>query len=189
MKPQNTTQEQRDCIKMLSVLVELRAQRASMTVSQAIALMHVAINEGMSVGDLAIKIGLKQSVMSRHLLDLGPFTRSREPGANLVEHRVGTKSLRVHEMFLTPKGAGFFRRIANLCGSARPTSNSAVATIPVQTETMTPHQRALMIQQSFTGRSTQAVTDGMADRKRDLKQQQNRFKRKRRHLTGCCSTT
>jgi DNA-binding MarR family transcriptional regulator len=85
-----------------------------MTVSQAIALLHVALNEGMSVGDLAEKVRVGQSVMSRHLLDLGPFTRSKDPGANLVQHRMSATNMRVHEIVMTPKGAGLMRRIVKL---------------------------------------------------------------------------
>lgn len=111
----NLSRDERKCIEgALDALDELRAHRPSMTVSQATALLHVALNEGMSIGDLAVKMGVAQSVMSRHMLDLGPYTRSKEPGANLVQHRMSATNLRVHEVIMTAKGAGLMRRIVKL---------------------------------------------------------------------------
>lgn len=113
----NLSREERACLqRFLNCLMDLRDQRSTMTLNQAIALFHVALHEGMGVQELASQVNVAQSVMSRNLLDLGPHTRSKEPGAGLVQHRMSATNMRQHEVLLTDKGARIMRKIAKLCG-------------------------------------------------------------------------
>ena len=47
-----------------------------MPVGEVIMFLHVALNEGASLGELAEKSGMKKSTASRYLLDLSDKTRS-----------------------------------------------------------------------------------------------------------------
>jgi DNA-binding MarR family transcriptional regulator len=74
----------------------------------------VATYEGRGVLEYADLAGVGQTVMSRHLLDLGSRNRHKEPGFGLVEARPSQKDLRVNEVRLTPKGRALARRLAEI---------------------------------------------------------------------------
>jgi len=99
--------------RLLWVLEEFKDLRPGIQVHMVAALVRVALNEGKSVAELTRDAGQPQSVMSRSLLDLGPMTRDREPGLQLVEHRLSPMNMRQHEMHLTKKGGTFMRKIAS----------------------------------------------------------------------------
>jgi DNA-binding MarR family transcriptional regulator len=54
---------------------------------------------------------VSKSVMSRHLLDIGPRMRNQSTGFELVETRPNMAELRRHEVYLTPKGRGLAERM------------------------------------------------------------------------------
>ena len=74
--------------------------------------MFVATHPGLSVGEYAKLAGVGQTVMTRHLLDLGLQTRRRDPGLGLVEAYIDPLDLRKHPYRLTPKGEALMRRVA-----------------------------------------------------------------------------
>ena len=54
--------------------------------------------------DYANRAGISQTVMSRHLLDIGERNRHMEPGFGLVTKRANPMNLRQQEVSLTDKG-------------------------------------------------------------------------------------
>lgn len=68
------------------------------------AFLLVALNEGRGVMEYAKEAGVAQSVMSRHLSDLGYKDRNGGPGYGLLTMRMDPLNLRRHQVMLTDKG-------------------------------------------------------------------------------------
>jgi DNA-binding MarR family transcriptional regulator len=69
------------------------------------AFLLIALDEGKTVGEYAMKSGVAQSVMSRHVLDLSDSSRRvNEPGMDLVLVKMNPNNRREHNVYLTPKG-------------------------------------------------------------------------------------
>lgn len=90
--------------RLLTVIERFRRVRNTMPVHLVEALLRVAVNEGKSVIQYARDSGVSQSVMSRHLLELGTQYSKGEPGLGLIEKRTSPNSLREFEVILTAKG-------------------------------------------------------------------------------------
>src|SRR5262245_49120656 len=78
------------------------------------AFLLTTLHEGAGVRDLAQRAGVSQSVMSRHLLDIGGRNRHKEPGFGLVTCRQDPNELRKHEVSLTPKGVALVHQLVRL---------------------------------------------------------------------------
>jgi DNA-binding MarR family transcriptional regulator len=88
-----------------------RALRPTMPLQHAYTFLLVAEEEGLGVKEYAERAGVPQTVMTRHLLDIGQMTRFREPGLGLVMQRQDPLDLRKHQSFLTPKGKALLHRV------------------------------------------------------------------------------
>jgi DNA-binding MarR family transcriptional regulator len=66
--------------------------------------MLVCMEPGLSVNEYADRAGVSQTVMSRHLLDIGERNRHMAPGFGLVIKRQDPMNLRRWEVLLTEKG-------------------------------------------------------------------------------------
>jgi DNA-binding MarR family transcriptional regulator len=75
------------------------------------AFLLIALDEGKTVGEYAIKSGVSPSVMSRHVLDIGEFRRTKQPGLGLVYSKPNVMNLREHNVFLTDKGRALLHKI------------------------------------------------------------------------------
>lgn len=76
----------------------------TMPLQYVLTFLAVATDEGKGVKDYADKMGVNNTTMSRHLLDLGPRNRKMEEGFGLVQYRASPLELRKHEYYITPKG-------------------------------------------------------------------------------------
>src|SRR5882724_13293983 len=65
---------------MLNALKPFRAERKNMPLQYVAAFMHVASEEGLNVTEYAKRAGVSQSLMTRHLQDLGEVNRHHEDG-------------------------------------------------------------------------------------------------------------
>jgi DNA-binding MarR family transcriptional regulator len=92
------------------------AGRHDMPLQYVTSFLLVAMDEGRGVNEYAERAGVSKSVMSRHLLDIGPRMRNQSTGFGLVEQRPNMHELRRHEVFLTPKAA---RWSSASCGFGR----------------------------------------------------------------------
>lgn len=83
--------------------------------SQVIAAFNaVAMNEGITLTELANILGTNVSTASRQLLDLGERNRKMEQGYMLVDRKQDPNNLRVNRYTLTPKGRLLFQEIASI---------------------------------------------------------------------------
>lgn len=83
------------------------------------AFILVALDEGKGVMEYAKKSGVAQSVMSRHLLDLGDKARLGGKGYGLVTMRQDPLNLRRHQVMLTDKGRALAGSIIRAMEQAR----------------------------------------------------------------------
>jgi DNA-binding MarR family transcriptional regulator len=66
--------------------------------------MLVCMEPGLSVIEYASRAGVSQTVMSRHLLDIGDRNRYLQPGFGLVTKKQDPMNLRRWEVLLTERG-------------------------------------------------------------------------------------
>lgn len=103
--------EDRAAVKALMGSLEpFRSLRATMPLQYVIAFLLVAEEEGLGVGEYAQRAGVANSVMSRHLLDIGDRNRHMEEGFGLVTYRANPQNLRQHEYMLTDKGRALLHK-------------------------------------------------------------------------------
>jgi DNA-binding MarR family transcriptional regulator len=77
--------------------------RHTLPMQYVLAFLDIALDEGLGVTEYAKKARVSQSVMSRHLLDLGDKARDGGPGYGLVTSRQDPLNLRRHQVMLTDK--------------------------------------------------------------------------------------
>lgn len=94
-----------------------REIRHDMPLQHAYTFMLVALKEGLGVIEYAEQAGVAQTVMTRHLLDIGSQNRKREPGYGLVMQRSDPLDLRKHQTYLTPKGRALLNRVLRVMAS------------------------------------------------------------------------
>jgi DNA-binding MarR family transcriptional regulator len=85
----------------------------------------VTCDEGKSVNDYAAKAGVSKAVMSRHILDIGDYTREREPGFGWVTSRRSPNELGRYEVVLTAKGRSLATRVRGLLDQWTSTKSGA----------------------------------------------------------------
>lgn len=105
------TRDQRFIAVALQVLRIFQEERSTMPLQYAVSFLLVAQQEGLSVSEYAVLGGVSQTVMTRHLLDIGSHTRKREPGLGLVIQRPDPLDNRRHQAFLTSKGRSLLHKI------------------------------------------------------------------------------
>lgn len=104
--------ERRHGVRLMSVLECFTEIRGTMPLQYVLAFLLVVMDEGKTVGEYARKAGTGNSVMSRHLLDIGPRARNKEEeGFGLVETRQNLANLREHTVHLTDKGRALYHKI------------------------------------------------------------------------------
>jgi hypothetical protein len=100
-----TTRLERKALDMIKDLLgSIIEVSPHMPVQQASAIILVALNEGSSMKELTELAGVKQSTMSRHLIDLGRRNRRMEQGYQVIECRQDDFDMRKNRYNLTPKG-------------------------------------------------------------------------------------
>lgn len=109
---ENNEEDQQGVKAFLTALEVFTRERPTMPMQYARAFAYVALNEGISVRDLANKTGQSPTVMSRHLLDIGDSNRHLEPGMGLITTKIDPQDRRVHRAYLTATGRTFARKIA-----------------------------------------------------------------------------
>lgn len=88
----------------LRALKPFREIRETMPLQYVQAFLLVAAEEHQNVSTYAIRAGTSQSLMTRHLADLGDVNRYHEHGFGLVEAYDDLKDRRNRLIRLTPKG-------------------------------------------------------------------------------------
>lgn len=101
----STTDAQRGLLKSFhSALEPFREVRGTMPLQYVITFLLVAQDEHQNVSEYAKRAGTSQSLMTRHLSDLGDTNRYHEEGMGLVEGYDDIMDRRNRLIRLTPKG-------------------------------------------------------------------------------------
>jgi DNA-binding MarR family transcriptional regulator len=99
------TEEERDAMALACTALDaFRAVNPVMTLQLAFSFLLVARDEGLGVTEYAAKAGIPQSVMSRHIADLGEYNRRHEAGLNLIVQKIDVMDRRRTLVYLSPKG-------------------------------------------------------------------------------------
>ena len=101
-------------IGLLKSLKPFRELRKTMPLQYVTAFLSVAITEGQNVSEYAKTAGVSQSLMTRHLADLGEINRYHKPGYGLVEAETDMMDRRNQRNRLTAKGQ---RLVGQLLGA------------------------------------------------------------------------
>jgi DNA-binding MarR family transcriptional regulator len=105
---------------LLNVLDIFRDVRSTMPLQYVVTFLAVAADEGKPVGEYARKLNVVPSVMSRHLLDIGPRNRHMKEGFGLVVGRPNPMNLREHEYYLSPQGHALLQRVLRNMTTRKP---------------------------------------------------------------------
>jgi DNA-binding MarR family transcriptional regulator len=108
--------EKEQLAKLLAALEPFRGLRKTMPLQYVVAFLLVALEEGGGTTEYARRAGVAQSVMSRHLLDIGDHKRDMSAGFGLVTQRQAPLNLRKHETTLTPKGMDVAHQVLHALG-------------------------------------------------------------------------
>lgn len=106
-----TDQERRTGLRLMAALECFKELRHTMPLQYVLAYLLVALDEGKSVGEYAVKAGVSPSVMSRHIMDIGMRNRNMEAGFELVMTKPNLTNLREHSVWLTDKGRALYHKI------------------------------------------------------------------------------
>lgn len=109
-------EEKKKLKDLLAALEHFRAIRPTMPLQYVVSFLIAALHEGEGVSELAEKVGVGQSVMSRHLLDIGDRNRHMKEGFGLVTQRPDPLELRKHQIMLTGQGKALVHKILRSLG-------------------------------------------------------------------------
>jgi hypothetical protein len=93
--------------------------RGTMPLQYVTTFATVAAYPGRSVQEYADLVGIGQTTMSRHLLDLGPRDRHFDAGYGLIDIKMDHRDRRRHIVMLTPKGEKLARDISEIMERGR----------------------------------------------------------------------
>ena len=94
----------------LSVLQRFQSLNSEFPLQYAVCLLEIALNEGLSLTDLATKTNMALSTVSRIV---GALSTQRQQGIpyQLVEARVNPNNRRQKEIYLTSQGRSFVKTL------------------------------------------------------------------------------
>ena len=102
---QAATHDEKVALKTtLEALRPFKSLRDTMPLQYVTAFLHVALEEGLTVSEYAKRAGTSQSLMTRHLADLGETNRYHTQGFGLIEQFDNVMDRRERLIRLTAKG-------------------------------------------------------------------------------------
>lgn len=108
---------QRETVKsMFNALKPFRKVRETIPLQYVITFLIVAAEENQNVSTYATRAGISQSLMTRHLSDLGSVNRYHEEGFGLVEAYEDLMDRRNRLIRLTAKGKSVVWEICEAVG-------------------------------------------------------------------------
>lgn len=110
-KPTLSDEERAAARALRLALQNFTALRPTMPLQYVMTFLLVAEMEGKGVQEYADINGVSQTVMTRHLLDIGERNRAREEGFGLITQERDPLDLRRHHARVTVKGKGIMHRI------------------------------------------------------------------------------
>ena len=111
-----TKEERQSLTRILRLLETFRGLDSEMQMPQAVTLVTIALNEGISLTDLTEKTQQATSSASRNVAALSSVHRAGKPGHGLVLNREDPVERRRKQHVLTPKGRNFIQKLAEIVG-------------------------------------------------------------------------
>ena len=99
-------------IRLLKALEPFHELNPNMPLQYVTAFLHVATNEGLNVSEYARKLDISQSLMTRHLADIGKTNRYHKPGFGLVVAENDVMDRRTKRNRLSAKGQSLVGELA-----------------------------------------------------------------------------
>lgn len=109
-------EDRRALRKVLELLATFRELDSEMQMQQAVTLLTIALEEGISLVELTEKTQQASSSTSRNVAALSSVHRKGKPGHGLVLNREDPFNRRLKQHILTPQGERYVRRIIETAG-------------------------------------------------------------------------
>lgn len=111
-RPQSIDSDAKQYVRRLLLAMQpFQELRHDMPLQYVMTFLLVAEEEGLGITEYAKRADVAQSVMSRHILDLGDRDRKKAEGFGLVHTSVDPMELRKKRVYLTDKGRVIWRRM------------------------------------------------------------------------------
>jgi DNA-binding MarR family transcriptional regulator len=114
--PKMEQQDRQVLSRVLRVLEQFRALDSEMQMPQAVTLLTIALNEGISLAELTEKTAQATSSASRNVASLSTVHRKGKPGHGLVINKEDPIERRRKQHLLTPKGKTFIKQLIETVG-------------------------------------------------------------------------
>lgn len=111
-----TKEDRQTLSQTLKVLEQFRTLDSEMQMPQAVTLLTIALNEGISLTDLTEKTSQATSSASRNVAALSSHHRAGKPGHGLVLNREDPVERRRKQHVLTSKGKAFIKKLVEIAG-------------------------------------------------------------------------
>jgi len=98
------------------VLEAFRTLDPDLPIQYALSFITIAQNEGMSIGELAERLGIAQSSASRNVAALSRWHSFGKAGFDLVQAQEDPRERRRKVVTLTDKGRGFIESLRSIVG-------------------------------------------------------------------------
>ncbi|HYH39748.1 MAG TPA: MarR family transcriptional regulator [Azospirillum sp.] len=102
------------------VLEAFRTLDPDLPIQYALSFMTIAQNEGISIGELAERLGIAQSSASRNVAALSRWHSFGKAGLDLVSAQEDPRERRRKVVALTDKGRAFLDELRGIVGNADP---------------------------------------------------------------------
>lgn len=110
--PMQREREDRQALsRILRILKQFRELDSEMQIPQAVTLLTIALNEGISLTELSERTQQATSSASRNVAALSAVHRAGKPGHGLVLNREDPVERRRKQHVLTPKGRTFIMKL------------------------------------------------------------------------------
>ena len=114
MEKSSFNEEERDAARALfGRSGVLQATEAHHALQYVYLFLTVVVKEGQTVTEYAEKAGVPQTVMTRHLLEIGDRSRDKEKGLGLVTQKADMNDLRKHRAYVTTLGKSTMNKVIN----------------------------------------------------------------------------
>lgn len=100
--------------RLIDVLEELRTLDPDMPIQYALSFLTLSRHEGLSIRDLAERLGIAQSSASRNVAALSEWHSFRKPGHDLVQAKEDPRERRRKIVTLTDRGRDLLARLDGL---------------------------------------------------------------------------
>ena len=111
---QSVPEDEKAVLDVLKALKPFHELDSTMPLQYVTAFLQVAIKEGQTVSEYAKILGTSQSLMTRHLADIGEINRYHEAGYDLIQAKTDPMDRRNKRNHLTAKGQ---RLVGQLLGA------------------------------------------------------------------------